>query len=197
MSQILRVASRNAGKLRELRELLEPHGYEVHGLDDLRDLDLVEDGDTFEANAMRKAQTVMHATGAAALADDSGLQVDALDGAPGIHSARFSGASGADVDAHNRAHLLRLLDGVTDQRRSARFVCVLAYCRPGESPRFYRGELEGHITRRERGTNGFGYDPIFQLSDGRTLAELSSPEKNAISHRGRALAAFVRDLPRL
>ncbi len=195
MNRTLRVASRNAGKLRELRELLAPYGYAVCGIDDLDHLALLEEGDSFEANALGKAESVLRATGESTLADDSGLEVDALAGAPGIHSARFSGATSGNIDAQNRAHLLGLLDNVPPPQRTARFVCVLAYCVPNAPPRFFRGQLEGRITAHERGTGGFGYDSIFELpQDGRTLAQMTSVEKNAVSHRGRALAAFAASL---
>jgi len=178
------LATENQGKLAELRALVGP-GIEVIGLGEL-DLTLPEEtGSTFAENAIVKAQTVTDATGLVALADDSGLEVDALDGAPGIYSARYAGE--AHDDAANRAKLLAELAEVPAEQRSARFVSVIALVSPGEEPVTVRGTVEGTITFAERGTGGFGYDSLFELANGKTLAELSSEEKNAISHRGHAM----------
>jgi XTP/dITP diphosphohydrolase len=193
----IRVASTNPGKLRELREMLQPLGISVRGVDDLPGFDVVEDGDTFEANALKKAQALVERTGEAALGDDSGLVVDALGGRPGVHSARYSGVAGAGKDAANRRKLLAELAEVPEARRTARFVCVLAYCEPGREPRSFRGEVEGHIGRVERGTNGFGYDSLFIVEGGKlTAAELEPDAKHAVSHRGRALAKLLDSLAR-
>jgi len=192
---ILRVATKNPGKLRELREMLTPLGYEVRGVDDLPDFDVVEDGATFEANAIKKAEALLAATGEAAVADDSGLEVEALGGAPGVHSARYAEENGGDQDAANRHKLLEALHGVEESQRGARFVCALVYLAPGEEPQVFHGELRGRIGHEERGSNGFGYDSIFLVEgDTRTSAELSPDEKNAISHRGRALRALLEVL---
>ncbi len=188
----LRVATANPGKLREFREVLVPQGFEVVGIDDLTGLRIEETGKTFEENALIKAGAVLELTGEPTVADDSGLEVDALAGAPGIHSARYAGVVGADQDAQNRRQLLAALRAVADDRRTARFVCVLAYCAPGRSPQVFRGTIEGRLGREERGDNGFGYDALFVLPEfGCTVAELDSVRKNAISHRGRALAQLV------
>ncbi len=190
----LRVATTNRNKLRELREMLEPLGYQIHGIDDLG-LDIVEDGETFAANAILKARAVCAATGQPAVADDSGIVVDALDGRPGVRSARYAGVQGADRDRANRVKLLEEMRAVPDGERGARFVCALALVEPGGEPRIFRGTLEGAVGREERGANGFGYDPVFVIpNDGRTAAELSLDEKNAISHRGHAVRALVEFL---
>jgi XTP/dITP diphosphohydrolase len=188
------VATRNAGKLREIRHLLEGEGITVLGLDDFADLpEVVEDGDTFAANAAKKAETIARLTGRPCLADDSGLTVDALNGEPGVHSARYAGSQGDD--AANNARLLRELADVPDNRRQAAFRCVMALCLPGEPTRLFEGHVAGRILSVPRGTDGFGYDPLF-LVDGfdRTMAELSVAEKNRISHRGQALRRVIAEL---
>ncbi|MED5464785.1 MAG: RdgB/HAM1 family non-canonical purine NTP pyrophosphatase [Myxococcota bacterium] len=189
---LIRVATGNPGKLREFREILSPLGYDVQGLEDFPGITIVEDGETFEANALIKANTIMNQTGSPAIADDSGLVVDALGGRPGVHSARYAGVDGPEQDAANRNLLLKELSGIPDPERSARFVCALAYCVPQQEPLIFRGTFEGAIGYEERGENGFGYDSIFLVqNDHRTSAELSPKEKNAISHRGEALAQFI------
>jgi XTP/dITP diphosphohydrolase len=193
----IRVGTGNPGKLREFRQILEPLGYDVRGIDDLETFEVIEDGDTFDANAIKKAQAVVDRTGEPAVADDSGLVVDALGGAPGVHSARWAGVGGDRADAANRDKLVREIAGVPEAKRSARFVCVLAYCEPGADPTLFRGEVEGRIIDDERGSGGFGYDPLFLVPErGLTTAEMLAEEKNAISHRGRALRALVAFLTR-
>jgi XTP/dITP diphosphohydrolase len=153
-----------------------------------------EDGATFEENARIKAIAYAKALGLVVLADDSGLEVDALGGAPGVLSARYAGlgATRAERDAANNAKLLRELNGVPHARRTARFVCALCVARPdGSIVAEARGCFEGWISEAPRGSNGFGYDPLLVLPDGRTSAELSPTEKNARSHRGNALRALV------
>jgi XTP/dITP diphosphohydrolase len=184
------VATRNAGKLVELRELLG-------GLDlTLIDLtaagvaeDLIETGDTFAANAIQKAERARDLTGCPVLADDSGLCVEALNGAPGVLSARYGGP-GLD-DGGRVRRLLVALDEVPTAPRDARFVCVLALARPGQPTLTVTGEVTGTIASAPRGCHGFGYDPIFFLPErGVTMAELDPTIKNRISHRGRAVAAL-------
>lgn len=188
----LRVATRNPGKLREFVEILAPLGYDVRGVDDLSAFQVEEDGDTFAANALKKAETLMRLTGEPAVADDSGLVVDALGGAPGIHSARYAGVAPPDHDAANRAKLVAALAAVPAAARTARFVCAIAYCAPGCRPVTCNGALEGQINTEERGGQGFGYDPLFvPVGETRTLAEISSDEKHRISHRGQALRALA------
>ena len=190
------VASRSAHKVGELRALLDVPGVEVLTLDDLGVVgDIDETGSTFEANASLKARAAARATGLPALADDSGLEVDALDGVPGVRTRRYAGQDA--TDAANNAKLLAALDGLPPERRGARYVCVLALALPGDAgPRgglpvtLVRGTCRGRIARAPRGSGGFGYDPIFEPRSeppgGRTLGEWSASEKNAISHRAAA-----------
>jgi XTP/dITP diphosphohydrolase len=193
----LLLASGNPKKRRELEAWLAPLGVEVVGPDEAGELPYVEeDRDTFAGNAALKARSAALATGIHSLADDSGLEVDALDGAPGVRSARFSGPD-AD-DERNNDHLLALMQGVPDDQRGARFVCALALARPdGEIALEVRGTARGRILRSRRGDRDFGYDPLFLFDEpghaqtGHTFAELSTEEKSAISHRGRALAALA------
>ena len=191
------VATTNPHKVEEISAVLGPLGIECVPLPDAGIPEPVEDGATFEANARIKARAYAKALGIAVLADDSGLEVDALGGAPGVHSAYYAGtgANRAERDAANNARLLRELEGVPDGQRGARFVCVLCIARPdGTIEAEARGHFEGRIGHAPHGTNGFGYDPLLVLPDGRTSAELSSDEKNARSHRGNALRALVRCL---
>jgi XTP/dITP diphosphohydrolase len=188
------VATRNPGKLREISHLLAGAGIAVLGLDGFPGLpEVVEDGATFAENAVKKAETIAALTGRACLADDSGLTVDALDGAPGVHSARYAGTQGDD--AANNRRLLHELSGVPLDRRQAAFCCVMALCRPGEPTVLFTGRVTGRILAAPRGHGGFGYDPLF-LVDGcaRTMAELPLDEKNRISHRGQALRQVVAAL---
>jgi XTP/dITP diphosphohydrolase len=197
----LLVATTNPHKVRELGQVLTPLGIEVLGLDALaHDIpEPVEDADTFEGNARIKAQAYAGALGLACLAEDSGLEVDALGGAPGVHSARYAGVGSSrdEKDRANNEKLLRELAQKGAVSRSARFVCAMCLCDQAGQVLFEtRGTYEGEIAERARGDNGFGYDPLLFLPDvGRTSAELSPAEKNARSHRGRAaraLAGFLR-----
>ncbi len=190
------VATRSAHKLAELRTLLDVPHAELVSLDDLRvEGDIDETGATFEANAALKARHAARATGLPALADDSGLEVDALGGGPGVRTRRYAGEHA--TDAENNAKLLAALDGLPPGRRGARYVCVLALARPDDAgPRggipvtLVRGTCRGRIATAPRGSGGFGYDPIFEprseAPGGRTLGEWSAEAKNAISHRGAA-----------
>ena len=184
------LASRNPGKLRELQELLSGFGVEVLlesqvGLD----LEVEETGTTFEENSLLKARAVMEAAGLAAIADDSGLEVDALNGAPGVYSARYGGL---DSDEARTALLLQRLEAVPDAQRTARFVSVLTACLPDGRVIQARGTCEGRITRAPLGSGGFGYDPVFLVPElGRTFAEMPAEEKNRISHRANALRQFA------
>jgi len=192
------VATRNRGKLAELRSLLGAHrGLELLCLSDLPLLpEVVEDGDTFLANAQKKAREVALATRLPTLADDSGLLVDALDGAPGVHSARFAGEHASDDE--NNTRLLELLANVPTEDRRARFRCVLALATPdGTLGPHTEGECEGRIVREPRGAHGFGYDPLFEVEGlGRTMAELSSAEKDDLSHRAVATRRMKDELER-
>jgi XTP/dITP diphosphohydrolase len=183
MKRVL-VATGNIGKIRELKALLG-EGVEVLSLSDVGLDGAAETGTTFEENALLKAEQAARATGMVAVADDSGIAVDILDGAPGVWSARYSDPDA--TDARNRDKLLRALAATPDDGRTARFVSVIAVVAPDGASRTFLGTLEGCVARSERGTGGFGYDSIFELADGRTVAELPADEKNRISHRGMAL----------
>ncbi|MCA1008806.1 RdgB/HAM1 family non-canonical purine NTP pyrophosphatase [Rhodococcus hoagii] len=200
MSGKILVASRNAKKLGELRRVLAAagiEGLEVIGLDEVPAFpETPETGATFEANAIVKAVDGAAATGLPCVADDSGLEVDALNGMPGVLSARWSGRHGDD-DA-NTALLLGQLADVPDERRGAAFVSACALAIPGQDTVVVRGEWRGQIVREPRGDNGFGYDPVFEPEgEQRTSAQLSPAEKDAASHRGRALAQLVPALAAL
>jgi XTP/dITP diphosphohydrolase len=198
------VATSNAGKLRDFAGAAAAQGVTIASLAGFSALPtVVEDGDTFEANARKKAEEYsLAAPGEIVLADDSGLEVDALGGAPGVHSARYAAPdlhnqeprareSNTDDDANN-ARLLRELAGVREPKRTGRFVCVLAAARDGETLETFRGTAEGVILRRPRGKNGFGYDPLFYFPRiGKTFAELSAEEKSKYSHRGAAFRSFL------
>ena len=168
-------ATGNEGKMKEVRMILADLGFEIQSMKEAGiDIDIVEDGQTFEENALIKARAISKETGCLVLADDSGLEVDYMDKAPGIYSARFLGEDTSY--------------GVPDPERTARFVCAIAAVFPDGSEYTERGTIEGIIGYEERGENGFGYDPIFYLPElGKTTAELDPEEKNKISHRGNAL----------
>ncbi|MGR6967937.1 RdgB/HAM1 family non-canonical purine NTP pyrophosphatase [Geodermatophilus sp. URMC 61] len=193
MSDRLLLATRNAGKLAELKRLLESAvpGVAVVGLRDVPEYpEAPETGATFAENALLKAREAVRYTGLPAVADDSGLTVDALNGMPGVLSARWSGRHGDD--AANTALLLGQLADVPDERRGGAFVCAAAVVTPDGAERVLERSWRGRVVREPRGTNGFGYDPVF-LPDGleRTAAELTAAEKDARSHRGQAFAALV------
>lgn len=185
------LASKNPHKLTELSVILSQHGFEIaleseYGLD----IDVDETGTTFEENSLLKAEAVMKASGLPVLADDSGLMVDALNGAPGVYSARYGHKSS---DGERTAFLLENMKDVPDDKRTAKFVCVITCLWPDGRKIVARGECPGVITREVHGENGFGYDPVFYLPElGMTYAELPSEQKNAISHRARALQEFCR-----
>lgn len=185
------LASKNPHKLTELSVILSQHGFEIaleseYGLD----IDVDETGTTFEENSLLKAEAVMKASGLPVLADDSGLMVDALDGAPGVYSARYGHKSS---DGERTAFLLENMKDVPDEKRTAKFVCVITCLWPDGRKIVARGECPGVITHEVHGENGFGYDPVFYLPElGMTYAELPSEQKNAISHRARALQEFCR-----
>ena len=181
------VASHNPGKVAELKKLLEDLPVRIYSLEDFPEIpEVEEDGETFQANALKKARAVCRATGKIALADDSGLEVDALQGAPGIRSARFGGEGLTDHERNLK--LLGKLQDVPDEERGATFQCSLAIVGPRGLEKVVSGACRGAIIREPRGGSGFGYDPIFIPSRyGHTFAELSPEIKNKISHRGRAL----------
>ncbi len=198
------VATRSAHKLRELRELLDLGRTELISLDQLGvDDEPVEDGATFEANARLKARFYARRTGLPTLADDSGLEVDALDGGPGVRTRRYAGEDATDEE--NNTTLVAALDRLPAERRGARYVCALALALPGDTGsrgglavRVVRGTCRGRIAVAPKGTGGFGYDPIFepagQPPGGRTMGQYTPAEKNAISHRSRAARRMARIL---
>lgn len=191
------LATRNRKKVEEMNRLFEGQDIRFISLAEFPECpEVEEDGATFRANALKKARTVSLHTGLPALADDSGLVVDALGGLPGVYSARYAGPSATDQD--NVRKLLHDLKGIPLRQRSARFVCCIAYAKPDGSARTCSGKVEGRIGVRERGSNGFGYDPVF-IPEGheQSFAEMSGQEKDAMSHRGRAIRKMARFLKRL
>ena len=181
------LATRNKGKIREVKEILGNLGIEFLTLDGLGPIpEVEEDGKTFLDNAVKKAREISSYTGLPALADDSGLEVDRLSGAPGVYSARFAGPDASDADRYEK--LLSLLDGVPEDERAARFRCAVALALPGGEVITAEGSCDGRIADHPRGAGGFGYDPVFISRDlGITFAEASAELKNSVSHRRRAL----------
>jgi XTP/dITP diphosphohydrolase len=198
MRKIL-IATSNPGKLRDFAGAAQHHGVEVAGVPGFSSLPaVVEDGLTFEANARKKAETYsQYVPGETVVADDSGLEIDALHGAPGVHSARYAAdepdkAETNTDDEANNARVLRELKGVLSSQRTGRFVCVLAAARDGKTLATFRGAAEGIILDVPRGTNGFGYDPLFYFPQiEKTFAELSAEEKSKYSHRGAAFRKLL------
>lgn len=190
------IATHNKHKLQEMSRILSPMGYEV-----VTDLDLgielsdvEENGETFLDNARIKAEAGCKESGLPCIADDSGLCVDALNGAPGVYSARYSGVHGDD-DGNNRK-LLAELSGIPTEKRTAHFACAICVSFPDGSEVTAMGKCEGYIGYEKKGTNGFGYDPLFMIGD-RSLAQMTAEEKDAISHRGNALKELQKILPAL
>lgn len=198
MQRIL-IATSNAGKLRDFAGAAKAHGIEISGLPDFASLPtVVEDGTTFEENARKKAEFYSRAApGYVVLADDSGIEIDALNGAPGVHSARYAAeephkAEFNTDDEENNARVLRELKGIPPEQRTGRFVCVIVAARNGASLATFRGEAEGVILDSPRGTDGFGYDPLFYFPPiKKAFAELTPEEKAQYSHRGAALRKFL------
>ncbi|MDP2848310.1 MAG: RdgB/HAM1 family non-canonical purine NTP pyrophosphatase [Humidesulfovibrio sp.] len=195
LKKVLVLATRNAGKIKELEALLAGLGFSVLGLGDFPHIGEIEEtGTTFAENAALKARTVAQATGLVALADDSGLEVDALSGAPGVYSARYS-----DPDATDEKNNLKLLDALKDvaeAKRGCRFISLVAAIAPNGAELLAEGRWEGRVLPSPRGAGGFGYDPLFLDQNlGQSAAELSPAEKNARSHRGRALRALLENWP--
>ena len=190
MMKKLIFATGNQNKMREIKAILADMDVEVLSMKEAGiDIDIVEDGKTFEENALIKARAVSKAGNALALADDSGLEVDALNGEPGIYSARYMGED-TSYDIKNM-NIIERLEGVPDEKRTARFVCAMAAVFPDGTEQTFVKTMEGRIGYKIAGENGFGYDPIFFLPEyGKTSAEISPEEKNAISHRGKALRAM-------
>lgn len=194
MEKIIVLATRNEGKIEEFNDMLRDRGIQVKGLKDYPECpEVEEDGETFEQNAKKKAETIAQRLNLPTLADDSGLEVDALDGKPGVYSARFAGPQA--TDEKNVQKLLEMLEGTPMERRGARFRCVLAFAEPGRETRVFEGRCEGAIALEPRGENGFGYDPVFYLPKFRkTMAQLTPSEKNEISHRGAAVRKFIQSI---
>jgi XTP/dITP diphosphohydrolase len=198
-SRTVLLATSNAGKLRDFAGAAAAHGITIANIPYFSSLpEVVEDGATFEENARKKAESYSLAVpGELVLADDSGLEIDALGGAPGVHSARYAAdephtAECNTDDEANNARVLRELKGVPEQKRTARFICVLAVARDGQTLHTCRGAAEGVILDAPRGRNGFGYDPLFYFPQiGKTFAELSAVEKAQYSHRGAAFREFL------
>ncbi|MDQ0230961.1 XTP/dITP diphosphatase [Metabacillus malikii] len=191
MTEII-IATKNTGKVREFKALLEPLGYNVISLLDFTDsIDVEETGATFVENAILKAEAIANAYHKRTIADDSGLEIDYLNGEPGVYSARYAGLHKDDKDNLNK--VLEKLSTVHNQQdRTARFVCALAISSPGEATKTVLGTCEGYIAEQPSGENGFGYDPIFIVKEKmKTMASLSSEEKNNISHRAMALKKLI------
>lgn len=179
------IASDNKGKIREFHKLLEPYGFEVISMREAGfSGEIVEDGETFEENAHIKARTVFEATGLPTMADDSGLEIDFLDGAPGVYSARYAGEGASDKERCKK--VLDEMHGVARELRDARFVCTIYFIYAEDDEYSVRGEVCGYIGDKPVGRNGFGYDPIFMLNDDDSMATISDEEKNEISHRAMA-----------
>lgn len=186
------LASNNKDKVKEVKEILK--GYDIISMKEAGiDVDIEENGTTFEENALIKARAIMKLTGQITMADDSGLEIDYLNKAPGVYSARFMGHD-TSYDVKNKA-LIQKLEGVKGSDRSGRFVCAIAVCFPDGCEIVKRGTMEGLIAEEIKGDNGFGYDPIVYLPEyGKTSGELAPEEKNKISHRGKALALIKEEL---
>ena len=195
MYNIIVLATNNANKVKEFKELLKDTPVEIKYLKDYGPLpEAIEDGETFDDNAYKKAFHYARVLGLPCLADDSGLAVDALDGRPGVHSARYAGEKATDQE--NCDKLLTEMEGKKD--RKAHFVCVLSLATPGGPALTWEGRCDGEITTERRGESGFGYDPVFFSPElGKTFAEASMEEKSGVSHRGRALAEFVSEIDKV
>ena len=188
------IATKNKGKAKDFEALFGPLGYEVLTLHDVADdMDVEETGTTFEENALLKATALANHLQTMVIADDSGLEIDALDGRPGIYSARYAGEEKSDEA--NIDKVLEELKDVKESERTARFVCAIAVASPTSEPFTVRGTCEGIIAQERKGTNGFGYDPIFFVpSENKMMAELTAEEKGAISHRGNAIKLLAANL---
>jgi XTP/dITP diphosphohydrolase len=184
------LASRNKDKLKEVRSRTASLGTDILSPEDFLNLpEVEEDGETLEANAIKKAQILHELTGLPTLADDTGLEVEALQGAPGVYSSRYDGPQA--TYASNCAKLLREMSGIPEDQRQAQFRCVLAYVEDGQT-RLFEGQIRGLITREPQGQNGFGYDPVFYVPElDKTLAQMTLDEKNLVSHRGLALKEWI------
>ena len=195
MKQILVLATTNKGKTRELQNILKDHPIEIKNLSDFGPIpEVIEDGETFDDNAYKKAAFTARVLGYPALADDSGLCVAALDGAPGVYSARYAGEEATDAD-----NVAKLLDAMEDKEdRKASFQCVISIAVPTGAALTYEGRCDGILTREPAGDNGFGYDPLFFFPEfDKTFAQLSMEEKAKVSHRGKALKEVTREMDKI
>ncbi|MEH0020474.1 MAG: XTP/dITP diphosphatase [Desulfobacter sp.] len=195
MKQIIVLATTNKGKTREMKEMLKDHPIEIKDLSDFGPIpEVIEDGETFDDNAYKKAAFTAKVLGYPALADDSGLCVNALDGAPGVYSARYAGENA--TDAENVDKLLKALE--SEDNRKAAFQCVISIAVPTGAALTYEGRCEGVLTREPAGDNGFGYDPLFFFPElDKTFAQLSMDEKARVSHRGKALQEVTREMDKI
>jgi XTP/dITP diphosphohydrolase len=195
MVKVIVLATRNAGKMKEFQQLLQNFPVEIQNLNDFGPIpEVEEDGETFDENAYKKAFSTAKVLGLPAIADDSGLVVEVLGGAPGVRSARYAGENATDEE--NIAKLLQEMTGKTE--RHAAFECVISIAVPSGPALTYEGRCDGEITTEPRGESGFGYDPVFYCPEyGKTFAELSSQEKNSISHRGKALKEVAAEFPKI
>lgn len=189
------VATKNRGKIIEIKEVLKDLPFEVLSMEDIGiTIDVVEDGKTFEENSLKKAVEICKVSNTIVIADDSGIEVDYLDKAPGIYSARFGGTDANDTDRNNK--LLNMLKEVPFEKRTARYVCAIAVAFPDGRTFVVEDTCEGYVGFACKGNNGFGYDPLFYISEyDMTMAEISSEIKNKISHRGKALEKMAKKLP--
>lgn len=196
MKEII-IATKNKGKAKDFEQLLEPMGYKVLTLHDVAPhMDVEETGETFEANAILKAEAIAQELQATVIADDSGLEIDALDGEPGVYSARYSGDERNDES--NIDKVLQKMVQVPNSEKTARFRCVLALASPGKETILFEGTCEGLITDERKGENGFGYDPIFYVPAlDKTMAEMQPSEKASVSHRGNAIRELGKAMPGL
>ncbi len=187
------IASNNQGKIREFKKLLKPFGFEAVSMKEAGfDGEIIEDGDTFEENAHIKAKAVYEATKLPTIADDSGLEIDFLDGAPGVYSARYAGENATDKDRCDK--VLKEMHGVARPLRDARFVCSIYFIFDEDDEYSVNGTVEGYIGDKPVGKNGFGYDPIFMLDDDESMATIDEEEKNKISHRANAFRKLAEIL---
>lgn len=194
---IVIAATQNKHKIEEIEAITKDFGIEIIARGDagIPEFEIEEDGDTFEYNSEKKARTIMEYCGKTTIADDSGLMVDALEGAPGVYSARFAGVEGEGADQANNRKLLMFIEEVKPEDRTARFVSVITMIYPDGKKIVARGECEGHIRYEAKGNGGFGYDPLFvPLGYDKTYAELTAEEKNKISHRAKALEVLREQL---
>lgn len=191
------VATKNKGKYNEIKEIFQGMPFNVLSMEDIDlDFEIIEDSDTFEGNAFKKAKEVSKITGEAVIADDSGLEVEYLGGKPGIHTSRFLGENASDTERNCK--LLEALKGVPIEKRRANFICAIAVVFPQGGSFTVRGICQGYIALSPKGKNGFGYDPIFYLPEyNMTTAQMESKEKNKISHRGKAIRLMIEKLKKM